>query len=583
MTASLAPIPFLRFTNTSTGLALIGGQVFTYAAGTTTPQATYTDSTGTVANTNPIILNARGECTCYLNASQSYKLVVKDALGNTISTYDNLTVASHDIVTVEDYGAVGDATATTGTDDSAAFQRAIDAVYAVGGGRVRAFGRYRIGSNITVRQGVILEGCWLTAPGELTGGGNYDGFKSVLFIASTATINLLDSSGASGFVAIRFGLDLPFADATAATAGIAAFAGTAFTVGGQDVSLRMFLILGFNIAVLSNNWERVRCEYVSGDCLNGILIANSADVTYVNKCHFWPFTTAHQPWATNALLRRAGEAYAFSGVNDWARVTDCFSYGYFRGFHATDCSSFTFIGCSADNTASAGVGDFPGSEGFRIEGTNVDTRLIGCNTSAQSRGFDINTVAGDRTQVLGCTAVSCSDSGLYVSGGDVRFIGGSLWSSPFGITIGNTVSRVFIDQVSFKSCTTKPINFFVANSTTFLGSLNDFEDGSPGLTVTQTPSNWTTQPVASAATLILPVTGSDFTVTGTTNIGALNGAWTGREVTFYFTGILTIASSNAGTYGVIRLSSNANMTTAAGSVLKLRHNGVQWFEVGRSA
>ncbi|MDB5956736.1 glycosyl hydrolase family 28-related protein [Ramlibacter sp.] len=158
MTATLAPIPFLRFTSTSTGLALVGGQVSTFAAGTTTPQATYTDSTGGTPNTNPIVLNSRGECICYLDPSLTYKFVVKDSLGNTISTYDNLSgsdtvlrsalVASggsalvgflqagtgavsrlaqdkmRDVVSVKDFGAVGDGS----TNDTAAIQAALNSV-----------------------------------------------------------------------------------------------------------------------------------------------------------------------------------------------------------------------------------------------------------------------------------------------------------------------------------------------------------------------------------------------------------------------------------------------------------------------
>ena len=42
------------------GTPLVGGKLYTYASGTTTPIATYTTSAGTVANTNPIILNAGG-------------------------------------------------------------------------------------------------------------------------------------------------------------------------------------------------------------------------------------------------------------------------------------------------------------------------------------------------------------------------------------------------------------------------------------------------------------------------------------------------------------------------------------------
>ena len=42
------------------GSPLVGGKLYSYAAGTSTLLATYTTSAGTVANTNPIILNAGG-------------------------------------------------------------------------------------------------------------------------------------------------------------------------------------------------------------------------------------------------------------------------------------------------------------------------------------------------------------------------------------------------------------------------------------------------------------------------------------------------------------------------------------------
>lgn len=47
------------------GRPLNGGQLFTYAAGTLTDKATYADSAGAIPNTNPVILNARGEATVY--------------------------------------------------------------------------------------------------------------------------------------------------------------------------------------------------------------------------------------------------------------------------------------------------------------------------------------------------------------------------------------------------------------------------------------------------------------------------------------------------------------------------------------
>jgi len=45
---------------TNAGVPLSGGKINTYAAGTTTPIATYTDNTGATPNANPIILDSTG-------------------------------------------------------------------------------------------------------------------------------------------------------------------------------------------------------------------------------------------------------------------------------------------------------------------------------------------------------------------------------------------------------------------------------------------------------------------------------------------------------------------------------------------
>lgn len=84
----LATAPFLAFFD-SDGNPLSGGLVYTYAAGTTTPKATYTDNTGSTEMPNPIVLDSAGRATWWI--SGAYKYVVKDSEGNTIKTTDNVT------------------------------------------------------------------------------------------------------------------------------------------------------------------------------------------------------------------------------------------------------------------------------------------------------------------------------------------------------------------------------------------------------------------------------------------------------------------------------------------------------------
>jgi hypothetical protein len=87
------------------GSPLSGGKLYTYAAGTTTPQATYTSNTGLVANTNPIILDSAGRTPSqiWLTEATTYKFVLKDSNDVQIGSYDNLS-AVNDISVV--YGAL---------------------------------------------------------------------------------------------------------------------------------------------------------------------------------------------------------------------------------------------------------------------------------------------------------------------------------------------------------------------------------------------------------------------------------------------------------------------------------------------
>lgn len=89
--AQLSPSPKAQFLDAS-GAPLVGGKVYTYAAGTTTPLATYTTALGTSANTNPVILDARGEADIWYTPGVSYKIVLADASGSIIWTVDNVAM-----------------------------------------------------------------------------------------------------------------------------------------------------------------------------------------------------------------------------------------------------------------------------------------------------------------------------------------------------------------------------------------------------------------------------------------------------------------------------------------------------------
>ena len=84
MTALIMPEPRQRYYNND-GTVAAGCYLYTYAAGTPTPKAAYTDYAGTIPHANPIVLDSKGEALIYWNGA--YKVDLKTAAGVQITCY----------------------------------------------------------------------------------------------------------------------------------------------------------------------------------------------------------------------------------------------------------------------------------------------------------------------------------------------------------------------------------------------------------------------------------------------------------------------------------------------------------------
>lgn len=219
---------------TDNGVPLVGGKLYTYAAGTTTPATTYTSSTGGTANTNPIILNAGGRTPSeiWLTAGSSYKFVLKTSADVLIGTYDNIsgvndlttalselsassgssligynrgltgsvnrTVQSRlrDGTSVKDFGAVGDGT----NDDGPAIQAAHDALPADGGEIYFPSGSYKTNQMLTITKrnvrfiGENSYNTYISAVGSMDAVFQVTGFAFEL-----ANFTLYSPTGAGGY------------------------------------------------------------------------------------------------------------------------------------------------------------------------------------------------------------------------------------------------------------------------------------------------------------------------------------------------------------------------------------------------
>lgn len=82
------------------GDPLVGGKIFTYQAGSSTPLATYTDADGGTPNANPVILDANGECNMWIGTA-AYKFIIKDANDVVLRTVDKVKQTQDGSITTD--------------------------------------------------------------------------------------------------------------------------------------------------------------------------------------------------------------------------------------------------------------------------------------------------------------------------------------------------------------------------------------------------------------------------------------------------------------------------------------------------
>ncbi len=301
---NLGPIPLFS-AHTGSGAPLIGGKLWTYLDGGSTPAPTYTDSTGGTANSNPVILNARGEAAVYLVSGQAYKYVLEDFAvtthGTQLWTQDNITgindIAAtfsgsggsaligfiqagagavvrtvqsklRDIVNAADFGAKFDGV----TDDTAAIVAAMTAVFNAGGGTVQC----PAGTAMVTSIAFTWSGIGTTV--NISGSGTLATYFKKIDSSTTPIFNLTTA----GIVGVYVTLE-------------------DFTVEGANtfvhdgiVATRIGYVKTRNLRIIqcNNGWNSLGCLITTHYNLEvftnviGVLMRKSVDLVYSNLVQF---------------------------------------------------------------------------------------------------------------------------------------------------------------------------------------------------------------------------------------------------------------------------------------------------------
>ena len=241
---------------------------------------------------------------------------------------------------VRQFGAQGDGV----TDDTAAFQKALDKAGRAGGGSVQVpVGNYLIKTHLTIPRSVALEGVWsiphiaikMQSPNPkfdqtwlsgsvllaVEGAGQAEG-KPFITLHSNSTVK---------------GLTIYYPQQKADQAPIP-YPWTIASAGGDNTSILDCLLVNPYQAVDFGTRPAGRhfIRNLYGQPLfKGLFIDKCFDVGRCENIHFWPFWTGHVVGSLNATdewVMKNGTAFIL-GRSDWEYVTNCFAISYKVGIH----------------------------------------------------------------------------------------------------------------------------------------------------------------------------------------------------------------------------------------------------------
>lgn len=311
------------------GAPLVGGKLYTYAAGTTTPQTTYTNQSGAATNTNPVILDSRGEASVWLSSAQ-YKFVLKDADDVEIWSVDYLTgsatqaefqaltasvaaqiaAISSDLaassgsslvgyaqaglgattqtvqsrlrksIYVTDFGAVGNGVA----DDTTPFTLAIQQAAAIGGADVIVPpGKYLI-SPITLPSYVNLVGA---TQGPFDGAASLSPITAPTILTTNTLSPLITLAGYQNSVSDLL-FYYPSQTAPTGATPIAYPSTVKMMTAGGHACRRCTFVNSYTAIQLQSTGRCYIEDCIIGAYYRGIAIDNVQDVVYINNCYMGP-------------------------------------------------------------------------------------------------------------------------------------------------------------------------------------------------------------------------------------------------------------------------------------------------------
>ncbi len=271
----------------------------------------------------------------------------------TLLTPAQLIADGPETVSVRDFGAKADGR----TDDTGAFQKALDAV-AKGGGTVQSGrGSFYFAGHLNVPSGVTLEGIWKSVPSHA--GIRDRGDKKPTDDGTTFLVT--ENRGAEqgpAFITLNTnstlkGVVLHYPDQKTDEPP-AAYPYAIAMRGNNPAVLQVELLNPYNGIDASKNNRHLIRDVTGQPLRRGIYVDGIYDVGRIENVHFNPWWSMHERLFKWQMEN--GEAFVL-GRTDWQYVFNTFCFGYRVGYHfietANGMCNGNFLGLGADDCSTA--------------------------------------------------------------------------------------------------------------------------------------------------------------------------------------------------------------------------------------
>jgi hypothetical protein len=295
------------------------------------------DTDGTLAANSDLVVPTQKAVKTYVDA-KSTLLASTSGLGlvgfiqsGTGAVARTAEAKAREIISVEDFGAVGDGS----TNDAAALNTSGTSAT---GKAVALNNKYNLTSTVSIPAETTFAGQTNDPEQVVVGTGSYYNRQSALKSSASTALSVGRGASLERVTLTRSGLTMPWSTNAQVTANIAAFGGTGVDVSETGATVANAMLLGFTTGItgtFASDEGRARIMFNKFDCTNGISLTGARDLNIIGFNHAWPFLSAHTTGVTDANLKRAGAFLTFGGsFNEASLSIGNFEYGYAVGIAA---------------------------------------------------------------------------------------------------------------------------------------------------------------------------------------------------------------------------------------------------------